>query len=98
MAIEVNLTVCILAASVLVWLYWDVQTVSKIHQTVSKIHEDLQTLNSKVDDIIKTGITVREKQKGALEKWAKITCKSMAIFYPIGIVCDFVLELSNAIQ
>ena len=100
--IQVDLRVCVLAVLVLVWVHRDIRSFQRdTSVALREVHEDLQTLNSKVDviiDMLKTGITVREKQRGAIEKWGVIACRGISLVYPIGTFCDLVYYISDALK
>ena len=112
--IQVDLRVCVLAVLVLVWVHWDIRSFQRdiaatqrkelleIKKTLEGIHKDLQTLKSKAEaiiDILTSGITVRDKQRGTLDIWGGIICRVIAmVVHPIGIVCDLVLDIIDAVK
>ena len=112
--IQVDLRVCVLAVLVLVWVHWDIRSFQKdnavalrkelkeIKETLEDVHKDIQTLKSKVEvikNILTTGITVREKQKGILDKWGGIICRTLSLMvYPIGPFCDLTLGIIDALK
>ena len=95
--IQVDLRICVLVALFLVWIHVERKVfqnnitvairdlredISEIKMTLKDVHNLLQTiLNS-----------VRENQRGIVEKVGRPVCRAVAYTHPLGQYCDPVLD------